>query len=106
MLRGTLPAIPRSGRLWDSSTSPFLALPAPRRSTPSAARGRPEAGLLERGAEKGAGRDGTWASREPGVGSPGTAGGPPRSAPPAAGKLRAPGVEAALSHGWRRRGRI
>lgn len=96
----------RSGHLWALRRAPSLALPALRRSAPSAARGRPEAGLLERGAGQGAGRGGTWAAGEPGVGSPGTAGGPPRSALPAAGELRAPGVEAALSHGRRRRGRI
>lgn len=86
--------------------TPSLALPAPHRSSLSAARGLPEAELLERGAGQGAGRSGTWAAREPGVGSSGTAGGPHRSAPPAAGELGAPGVEAALSHGRWRRGRI
>ena len=104
-----LPGTAGATKVWASS-GPF-AEPLPsrvrlRRSAPSAARGRPEAGLLERGAGQGAGRGGTWAAGEPGVDSSGTAGGPPRFAPPAAGELGAPGVEAALSHGRRRRGRI
>lgn len=94
------------GALRQAPSLALPALPATRRSAPSAARGRREAGLLERGAGQGAGRGGTWAAGEPGVGSSGTAGGPPRFAPPAAGELGAPGVEAALSHGRRRRGRI
>lgn len=106
---GVLPGTAGATKVWASS-GPF-AEPLPsrvrlRRSAPSAARGRPEAGLLERGAGQGAGRGGTWAAGEPGVDSSGTAGGPPRFAPPAAGELGAPGVEAALSHGRRRRGRI
>lgn len=86
--------------------TPSLALRDPRCSAPSATRGRPEAGLLERGAGKGAEHSSTWAALEPGVGSPGTACVPPRSALPGASELRAPGVEAALSHGRWRRGRI
>lgn len=58
--------------------APSLARATPRRSAPFAARGRPEAGLLERGAGQGAGRGGTWAAGEPGVDSSGTAGGPPQ----------------------------
>lgn len=47
--------------------------------------GPPGSGAPQGGAGQGAGRGGTWAAREPGVGSPGTAGSAPRSAPPAAG---------------------
>lgn len=107
---GVLPGTAGATKVWASSGP--VAEPLPSRVRLRAAAPPPPPGAARKRGYSSAGRGKGRGAAVPGP--PGSRGwtlrgqpaAPPRFAPPAAGELGAPGVEAALSHGRRRRGRI